>query len=119
MANEDGHLTPEVISNTFLETKLTQFQVAQLIEIGWNGPYKSNPNFWMVVDSQDTLEVAKAMFYAAHLAFGIRPETWFSFGTAPLDEAMNDSGLFWRMKGKSGVVCLPGENSELATEVVR
>jgi hypothetical protein len=119
MANEERQLTLEVMSNTFLETKLTQFQVGQLIEIGWNSPDKSNPNFWMLVDSQDTLEIAKTMFYGAHLVFGIRPETWFSFGTAPLDEAMNNSGLFWHMKGKSGVACLPGQNSELASEGVR
>lgn len=111
-----GNLTLEVMSNTFLETKLTEWQVSQLISNGWKAPDESNPNFWMVVGSEDTLEAAKILVYAMHLVFGLRPETWFSFGTAPLDVAMNQSGLFWTRKGNTGVVCLPGQNRALTVE---
>ena len=116
LPNSQGQLTLEAMSNTFLETKLTDWQVAQLTEVGWNAPDESNPNFWMVADSQDTHELAKVMVYALHLVFGLRPDTWFSFGTGPLDEAINHSGLFWRMKGKTAVVCLPGQNKGATLE---
>jgi hypothetical protein len=119
MPNDKGQLTLEVCSNTFLETKLTDWQVAQLQEVGWNAPDNTNPNFWMVTDSQDTTETSKVMVYAMHLVFGLQPDTWFTFGTSPLDEAMHNSGLFWRMKGKAGVVCLPGQNKESAVEGMR
>lgn len=111
-----GQLTLEVISNTFLDTKLTQWQVSQLIAAGWNAPDKTNPNFWMVVNPQDTFELAKVFIYAVHLVFGLTPGTWFTFGTAPLEVAMNNSGLFWRKRGATGVVCLPGQNKEFVLE---
>jgi hypothetical protein len=116
LPDENGRLTLEVISNTFLETKLTDWQIGQLMSNGWKAPDEGNPNFWMVTDSQDTTEMSKVMVYAMHLVFGLRPDTWFTFGTAPLDEAMNNSGLFWHMKGKTGVVCLPGQNMEYTLE---
>jgi hypothetical protein len=116
MPNDKNQLTLEACSNTFLETKLTDWQAAQLQEVGWAAPDKTNPNFWMVTDSQDTAEMSKVMVYAMHLVFGLRPDTWFTFGTAPLDEAMNNSGLFWHMKGKTGVVCLPGQNKDRTVE---
>jgi hypothetical protein len=116
MPNDKGQLTLEVCSNTFLETKLTDWQVAQLQEVGWNAPDNKNPNFWMVTDSQDTTETSKVMVYAMHLVFGLQPDTWFTFGTSPLDEAINNSGLFWRIKGTSGAVCLPGQNKDMTVE---
>jgi len=70
----------------------------------------------MVTDSQDTNQISKVMVYAMHLVFGLRPDTWFTFGTSPLDEAINNSGLFWHMKGKTGVVCIPGQNKDRAVE---
>jgi hypothetical protein len=105
-----------VVSNTFLETKLTEWQVSQLIGTGWKAPDKTNPNFWRVVTPDDTLELAKVLIYAVHLVFGIKPDTWFSFGTAPSEVAMNNSGLFWRSRGAAGVVCLPGQNKEMTLE---
>jgi hypothetical protein len=111
-----GQLTLEVISNTFLETKLTEWQVSQLVTAGWKAPDETNPNFWMVVSPEDTLELAKVLIYAVHLVFGMKPNTWFSFGTAPIEVAMNNSGLFWRRKGATGVVCLPGQNPDETLE---
>jgi len=111
-----GLLTLEVISNTYLETKLTEWQVALLTDIGWNPPDESNPNFWLVAKADDTHELAKILIYAVHLVFGISEETWFTFGTAPIDLAMNNSGLFWHMRGASGIVCLPGQNVESTIE---
>jgi hypothetical protein len=116
MPNSKGQLTLEAVSNTFLDTKLTGWQVAQLQEVGWKVPDNTNPNFWMVTDSQDTTEMSKVMVYAMHLVFGLRPNTWFTFGSSPHDEAMHNSGLFWRMKGTTGVVCLPGQNKDMTFE---
>jgi hypothetical protein len=116
MPDADGKLTLEVMSNTFLETKLTEWQISQLISSGWKAPDENNPNFYMVVGSDDTVEVARILVYAMHLVFGLKPESWFGFGTAPLEEAMNQSGLFWTMKGRTGVVCLPGQNKESTIE---
>jgi hypothetical protein len=108
--DEKGDMTFEVISNTFLETKLTEWQISKLISLGWNAPNSQNPNFWITASTDDTLEAAQFMVYAMHSVFGLEPDTWFTFGTSPTDEAMNNSGLFWRMKSKSGIVCLPGQN---------
>lgn len=116
MPNANRRLTLEVCSNTFLDTKLTDWQAAQLQEVGWKAPDKANPNFWMVTDSQDTTEMSKVMVYAMHLVFDLRPDTWFTFGSSPFDEAMHNSGLFWRMKGKAGVVCIPGQNKGATLE---
>lgn len=116
MPNANSQVTLEVCSNSFLNTKLTDWQAAQLQEVGWKAPDKTNPNFWMVTDSQDTTEMSKAMVYAMHLVFDLRPDTWYTFGSSPLDEAIHNSGLFWRMKGRAGVVCLPGQNKSSALE---
>ncbi len=113
---ENGEITLEVVSNTFLETKLTDWQIKELLAFGWNAPDAHNPNFWMRTDPNDTHDSSQVLVYSAKLVFGLTPDTWFTFGTSPLDEAMNNSGLFWRMRGKAGVVCLPGQNKSSALE---
>ena len=113
-ANSD--ITLEVISNTYLNDKLNSWQVSKLQSIGWNLPTATNPNFWIRTSPTDTYELSQVFVYSVQSAFGITPETWFSFGTAPLDMAMNGSSLFWRKRGQTGVVCLPGQNIDEAIE---
>ena len=116
MPVESGEITLEVISNTFLETKLTEWQISKLLSLGWNAPNSQNPNFWISASADDAFEASQVMVFAAHSVFGLESDTWFTFGTSPIDEEMNNSGLFWRMKGKTNVVCLPGQNRERALE---
>jgi hypothetical protein len=114
---ENGDFTLEVVSHRFLETKLQDHQIRFLLDNGWNKPGSENPNFWMRVDSKDLYEAARIMVFAAVKVFGLLPNTWFTFGMAPSEREMNPGGLFWRKRGSTGVICLPGQNLDRILEV--
>ena len=116
LPDENGSITIEVISNTFLDTKLTEWQINNLMSLGWNAPNSINPNFWLTVNAEATYEASQFMVYAVHSVFGLEPGAWFTFGTSPADEALNNSGLFWRRRGDAGVICLPGQNADETVE---
>ena len=48
--NSSGNLVLEIISNSFLSTRLNDWEVQLVENLGWHSPSEDNPNFWTVVD---------------------------------------------------------------------
>jgi hypothetical protein len=115
--NKWGNLVLEVVSNSFLETKLTDWQISKANELGWRSPNEENPNFWNPFPIEaDKRYLARLLVEVCVVLFEVKPDTWFTFGSAPEDMTVNESEVFWHLKGNQGVVCLAGQNMELTVE---
>ena len=108
---ENGSFLLELSSNVFLEPDISPLQRAQVDGLGWNKPNGMNPNYWKQVEgSLETDTIARYLVTTLRVVFELRTDTWFSFGTSPLDLKVASRGTFWHRLGSSSVVCLPNHN---------
>lgn len=100
----------EMISNSFLFTKLTPWEESRILNLGWSAPTESRPNFWREFEASNTRRVAEFLVTSLQLAFDLNPKSWFSFGNTKDEVPLIESGLFWHSTNATHVLCLPGSH---------
>lgn len=103
-------LASEMVSNSFLETRLTAWEESQILHLGWNAPTKSKPNFWKDFESSPPREVAEFLVLSMRVAYGLNPKSWFTFGSSSDEIPLIESGLFWHSRNNRHILCLPGNH---------
>jgi hypothetical protein len=114
---DGGNFLVELTSNVFLEPDISPLQRAQVSGLGWNKPNGVKPNYWKEVEgSLDTGTIARYLVTTLRVVFELKTDTWFSFGTSPLDLEIASSSTFWHRLGSSSEVCLPNHNHSETVE---
>ena len=115
--NQQGELILEIVSNKFLETKLTKWHESQLRILGFQVPDESNPNYHRAGTSKESeVMLANLMLDGARRVFDLTENNWFTFGNSDYEKALAESDAFWHNKGNPQILCLPGRNQADTTE---
>jgi hypothetical protein len=108
---DNGSFLVELSSNVFLEPDISSLQKAQVDGLGWNKPNGKTPNYWKEVEGSLKAEtIARYLVTTLRVVFELKTDSWFSFGTAPLDLEVASRSTFWHKLGAPSVVCLPDHN---------
>jgi len=116
-ANYEGNLVLEIISNDYLQTKLTKWHENQLRVLGFKVPDNENPNYHRVSSSKDSnMMLANLLLDCARRVFDLTESTWFIYGDSEYEKALAESDAFWHNKSNPLILCLPGQNQKFTVE---
>jgi hypothetical protein len=112
-----GNLVIELVSNEYLQTKLTKWQESQVRLLGFKMPHSENPNYSRVVNANEqTVFTARHLLDAARTIFEVRDDGFFTFGSTGYEIALAETDAFWHHYKNRTFLCLPGMNPESTVE---